>query len=242
MLVKIIENGLFGIITGKLSLTAESVGYWLLMLLAVVLSIAAGYFLGSINAAIIISTKKYNKDIRTLGSGNAGMTNMFRNFGKTGGLLTLFGDIAKTIVPICLGYLFFGYAGAYISGLFVVMGHCFPVYYRFKGGKGVLAMFAMMLVCDPPVFILMIIVFAIIAIGTRFVSMASVMTAIFTPLFIDLWYTIMYGDGATAGFRMPIAFLITVVIVARHAANLKRIMSREEPRIKMPWEKKKKDD
>ena len=102
-----------------------------------------------------------------------------------------------------------------------------------------LAMFAMMLVCDPPVFVLMLIVFAIIAIGTRFVSMASVMTAIFTPLFIDLWYTIMYGDGATAGFRMPIAFIITVVIVARHAANLKRIMAREEPRMKMPWEKNK---
>ena len=238
MLIKIIENGLFGIITEKLSLTAESLLFWLLMLLAVIFSMAAGYFLGSLNAAIIISTKKYKNDIRNHGSGNAGMTNMFRTFGKTGGFLTLFGDIAKTILPICFGYLFFGYAGAYISGLFVVMGHCFPIYYRFKGGKGVLAMFAMMLVCDPPVFLLMALVFAIIAIGTRFVSLASVMTAIFTPLFIDLWYTIMYGDGATAGFRMPIAFLITVVIVARHASNLKRIMAREEPRLRMPWEKK----
>jgi glycerol-3-phosphate acyltransferase PlsY len=238
MLIKIIENGLFGIITEKLSLTAESLWFWILMLLAVIFSMAAGYFLGSLNAAIIISRKKYKNDIRNHGSGNAGMTNMFRTFGKTGGFLTLFGDIAKTILPICFGYLFFGYAGAYISGLFVVMGHCFPIYYRFKGGKGVLAMFAMMLVCDPPVFLLMALVFAIIAIGTRFVSLASVMTAIFTPLFIDLWYTIMYGDGATAGFRMPIAFLITVVIVARHASNLKRIMAREEPRLRMPWEKK----
>lgn len=239
MLIKIIENGLFGIITEKLSLTAESFWFWLLMALAVVLSMTAGYFLGSVNAAIIISTKKYKSDIRNHGSGNAGMTNMFRTFGKTGGFLTLFGDVVKTILPICFGYLFFGYAGAYISGLFVVMGHCFPIYYRFKGGKGVLAMFAMMLVCDPPVFLLMLIVFAIIAIGTRFVSMASVMTAIFMPLFIDLWYTIMYGDGATAGFRMPIAFLITVVIVCRHIPNIKRIMNREEPRVKMPWEKKK---
>lgn len=240
MLVKIIENGLFGIITEKLSLTAESIWFWLLMMLAAILSMAAGYFLGSINAAIIISTKKYKTDIRTCGSGNAGMTNMFRTFGKTGGLLTLFGDVAKTVLPIFLGYLFFGYAGAYISGLFVVMGHCFPVYYRFKGGKGVLAMFAMMLVCDPPVFLLMLLVFAIIAIGTRFISMASVMTAIFAPLFIDLWYTIMYGDGATAGFRMPIAFLITVVVVCRHIPNIKRIMNREEPRVRMPWEKKEK--
>ena len=84
MLVKIIENGLFGIITEKLSLTAESIWFWLLMMLAAILSMAAGYFLGSINAAIIISTKKYKTDIRTCGSGYAGMTNMFRTFGKTG--------------------------------------------------------------------------------------------------------------------------------------------------------------
>ena len=80
MLIKIIENGLFGIITEKLSLTAESIWFWLLMALAVVLSMAAGYFLGSVNAAIIISTKKYKSDIRNHGSGNAGMTNMFRTF------------------------------------------------------------------------------------------------------------------------------------------------------------------
>ena len=148
MLIKIIENGLFGLITEKLSLTAESIWFWLLMALAVVLSMAAGYFLGSVNAAIIISTKKYKSDIRNHGSGNAGMTNMFRTFGKAGGFLTLFGDIAKTILPICFGYLFFGYAGAYISGLFVVMGHCFPIYYRFKGGKGVLAAATMILLLN----------------------------------------------------------------------------------------------
>ena len=100
-------------------------------------------------------------------------------------------------------------------------------------------MFAMMLMCDPPVFILMGIVFVIVAVGTRFISMSSVMTAIFMPLFIDLWYTIMFGDGSFAGIRMPIAFLITVTVVVMHIPNIKRIMNREEPRVKMPWEKKK---
>lgn len=233
-------GGLFGVICESLSLTAENIGYWLIMLLSVILCVAAGYLLGSVNAAIIISTKKYKSDIRTHGSGNAGMTNMFRTFGKTGGLLTLFGDLGKTLLPILLGYLFFSYPGSYIAGLFVVLGHCFPIYYKFKGGKGVLAMFVMMLACDPPVFLMMILVFAIVVIGTRFVSMSSVMAAFFMPIFINSWYAIMYGDGAVSGIRMPIAFLITLTVVVMHIPNLKRILNREEPKIKMPWEKKKK--
>lgn len=241
MLKEFLEGGgLFGVICESLSLTAENIGYWLFMLLSVILCVAAGYLLGSVNAAIIISTKKYKSDIRTHGSGNAGMTNMFRTFGKTGGLLTLFGDLGKTLLPILLGYLFFSYPGSYISGLFVVLGHCFPIYYKFKGGKGVLAMFVMMLACDPPVFLMMILVFAIVVIGTRFVSMSSVMAAFFMPIFINSWYAIMYGDGAVSGIRMPIAFLITLTVVVMHIPNLKRILNREEPKIKMPWEKKKK--
>ena len=241
MLKEFLEGGgLFGVICESLSLTAENIGYWLFMLLSVILCVAAGYLLGSVNAAIIISTKKYKSDIRTHGSGNAGMTNMFRTFGKTGGLLTLFGDLGKTLLPILLGYLIFSYPGSYIAGLFVVLGHCFPIYYKFKGGKGVLAMFVMMLACDPPVFLMMILVFAIVVIGTRFVSMSSVMAAFFMPIFINSWYAIMYGDGAVSGIRMPIAFLIALTVVVMHIPNLKRILNREEPKIKMPWEKKKK--
>ncbi len=240
MFDKIIQRGIYGIICEAFSFNAESIAYWLLLLLAVVLCIAAGYFLGSINAAIIISTKKYKDDIRRHGSGNAGMTNMFRTFGKTGGILTLVGDICKTVFPILIGYLILGHSGAYISGLFVVLGHCFPIYYKFKGGKGVLAMFTMILLCDWPVFLMMIAVFAIIIIGTRFVSMASVMAAFFMPIFIDTWYRIIYANGAVAGIRMPIAFLITLTVVLLHLPNLKRIMNREEPRVKMPWDKNKK--
>ena len=241
MLTKIIERGIFGILCESFSVTAENIGYWLMLLLAVALCIASGYLLGSINSAIIISTKKFGSDIRNHGSGNAGMTNMFRTFGKKGGFLTLFGDVAKTIAPIVLGYLFLGYDGSYLAGLFVVLGHCFPVYYKFKGGKGVLAMFAMMFMCDLPVFAMMIVVFAIILIGARLVSLASVMTAFLLPIFIDIWYTLIYGDGAAAGIRIPVAFLVTLTVVLLHIPNLKRIMNRQEPRVKMPWEKKKGD-
>jgi glycerol-3-phosphate acyltransferase PlsY len=86
----------------------------------------------------------------------------------------------------------------------------------------------------------MILIFAIIVIGTRFVSMASVMTAFFLPILINSWYTMMYSQGAVAGIRIPIACLITLTVCVMHIPNLKRIMNREEPRIKMPWDKKKK--
>ena len=238
MLETIIERGIFGVICEKNTLTAENLSYWLLMIAAVLLCVAAGYFIGSLNAAIIVSRSKYNSDIRTHGSGNAGMTNMFRTFGKTGGFLTLAGDLAKTALPVLLGYLFYGYKGSYIAGLFVVIGHCFPIYYKFKGGKGVLAAAVMMLLCDPLVFLLLIVVFAIILIGTRFVSMSSVVSAMMMPLFIRAVYAWAYGDGASAGIRIPIAMAITLIIVFMHRANLKRIYNREEPRIKMPWDKK----
>jgi glycerol-3-phosphate acyltransferase PlsY len=241
MLKDFLEGGaLFGILCESLSITAESIWYWIILLFTVLLCVAAGYMLGSVNAAIIISTKKYKSDIRNHGSGNAGMTNMFRTFGTTGGVLTLLGDMAKTVLPILLGYLLYSYPGSYLAGLFVVLGHCFPLYYKFKGGKGVLAMFVMMLVCEPPVFLLMLLIFAIIVIGTRFVSMASVMTAFFLPILINSWYTMMYSEGAVAGIRIPVAFLITLTVCVMHIPNLKRIMNREEPRVRMPWEKKKK--
>lgn len=242
MFEKIIERGLYGLICQSLSLDADSFYYWALMILAVLLCMAAGYLIGSLNAAIIISRSKFGSDIRTHGSGNAGMTNMFRTFGKKAGLLTLVGDLLKTAVPVMLGYLFLGYDGSYLAGLFVVLGHCFPIYYKFKGGKGVLAAAVMMLLCDPLVFLLLILVFAIMLIGTRFVSMSSVMAALMLPLFLRAVYAWAYGDGATAGIRIPIVMVITLIIVFMHRANLKRIYKREEPRVKMPWDKKKTDD
>lgn len=204
------------------------------------LTAVIAYLIGSFNMAILISKYHKSSDIREHGSGNAGMTNMFRTFGKSGGFLTLFGDLAKTVLPIIFGYAIFSYPGSYLAGLFVVLGHCFPLYYKFKGGKGVLAMFVMMLVCEPPVFLLMILIFAIVVIGTRFVSMASVMTAFFLPITINSWYALMSGNGAVAGIRIPVAFLITLTVCVMHIPNLKRIMNREEPRIKMPWDKKQK--
>lgn len=214
-----------------------------ILLFSVLLCIAAGYLLGSLNSALIVSKFVFHDDIRKYGSGNAGMTNMFRTYGKKGGFLTLAGDSLKTILAVLLGFLLLpGDIGAYIAGLFCVLGHTFPLYYRFKGGKGVLTAAVMLLMLDLPTFGFTILVFAIILVGTKMVSLASIMSALFMPLWLNISYTVILGEGAAAGLRLPIAFLITVFVIFMHRENFKRIQNRTEPKIRLPWEKKKKDN
>ena len=116
-----------------------------LLFAALLLAAICGYLLGSVNPAIIIGRLIYKKDIRKLGSGNAGMTNVMRNFGKKSAALTLICDIAKGLIAVLLGRLLFILLapassldyGAYIGAVSAVAGHMFPVYFGFKGGKGV---------------------------------------------------------------------------------------------------------
>ena len=98
---------------------------------------AAGYVLGNFQTAILISKRAFHDDVREHGSGNAGTTNMIRVFGMKPGIVTFIGDCAKAIAGVLLGRLIMGTLGGYIAGLFVIVGHCWPVFAGFRGGKGV---------------------------------------------------------------------------------------------------------
>ncbi len=236
-LTNIIENGLWGIWATNRGVTGTA---FMLELLAVCLICAAeGYFIGSISPAIVISKRLFGRDIRECGSGNAGMTNMFRVYGKKGGLLTLLGDALKTVLSTVIGYLVYGYVGAWLSGLFCVLGHIFPVYYKFKGGKGVLVTAILLLLTDWPVFVIGLLIFAMVLAVSEMVSVASVMAAITMPLFLHEIYAVFYSDGAVAGIRLPIAIGIAVIIVIKHIPNLKRVMDGTENKFVMPWNRKK---
>ena len=210
-----------------------------LVLALCLLGCVAVYFLGSLNSAVIISKGLYKKDVRELGSGNAGMTNMFRSFGKKAGLLTLVCDFAKTALSVCIGYFFYGFGGAYLAGLFCMLGHMFPLYYHFKGGKGMLVCSFTLLLTDWPVFVIGLVIFIGVLLFSRMVSLGSVMAALTMPLFLYEWYNIMGGDGALTGIRFPIAVLMTVCVIAAHIPNIKRIYAGTEPKITFPWEKEK---
>ena len=148
-----------------------------LVILGVLVSIIIPYLLGSLNFAIIISAKQYKQDIRSFGLKNAGMTNMMRTYGKKAAGLTLIGDALKAIVACAVGYLMLGYIGCYIAGLFCVIGHMFPVFYKFKGGKGVVTGAMAILMGDPITFAIILLIFIIIVAFTRYISLGSIMSA-----------------------------------------------------------------
>lgn len=242
----------FGIISNAISgHSYSSAANVALILLGCLAAAAIGYFLGSINFAVIIS-RRHNDDIRRHGSGNAGMTNMLRTYGKGAGALTFAGDFLKGVAAVLIarftvsfptldGVVVFGQyssaaipegtvygifpLGAYIAALFAVIGHTFPVYYRFRGGKGVaVTAGAILALSFPPyVFLAVMFVFALVLLATKMVSLASLIAAMVYPIFLNR----IEGPGLSNIF----ALLIAAIVVFNHRENIKRMLRQEEPKI-----------
>lgn len=214
---------------------------WLFIMSMVLIAIA-GYLLGSINTAIIISKKKFGKDIRESGSGNAGTTNMMRTYGKLAGIATFAGDILKAVVSVYLGMFLCGTMGAYIGGFTCILGHMFPVYYHFKGGKGVAVAAVMILITEPTVFLMVAGTFLILLLSTKYVSLASIAAAGLYPMML---YNFMVTKYGYSDFRAIIALIIGILIIFMHRSNIKRLREGKENKInlkKKPKEKKKAED
>ena len=154
---------------------------YLFIAVAALLVIGA-YLLGSVNFAIYISKAAYHKDIRDYGSKNAGMTNMMRTFGTKAAAMVLLGDIMKAVISVTVSMLICGIDIAYIAGIFCIIGHCFPVFYKFRGGKGFATAAGMVLAAEPLVFLICLIIFVLIVATTKFISAGSIMAAPFFPL------------------------------------------------------------
>ena len=234
-------KGIFWSIFGEQPTQTSLIAY----AVAILLCMIVGYLLGSINSAIVVSKLKYKQDIRDYGSKNAGMTNMFRVYGKTGGLLTLAGDFAKTLIAVLFaeilignGVFYIGGEGAYVAGFFCMLGHIFPIYYKFKGGKGVLVTASTLLLVEPVVFAMIFIIFAVIFLGSKMVSLASVMSALLLPVILDSYYKVMMGEGSAGAIKMIIIFLTAGIVVFMHRANIKRIYNGEESKMELFKKKK----
>jgi glycerol-3-phosphate acyltransferase PlsY len=203
-------------------LTGDSAA--ILCLVAALLCVAVPYLLGSINPAILISKIFYRDDVRLHGSGNAGTTNMLRTYGKKAAVGTVLFDFGKAIVATLIGRLLWGEIGQAIAGFFVGFGHMFPIYYRFRGGKGV-ACFAMVaLVISPLTFLGIFFTFVIVLVGTRYVSLASVMAALMFPMFMNAF-------ASDLALAVAMAILAAVFVVGLHVPNLRRLWANEEPKL-----------
>ena len=226
--------------------------YYITFLAFILISMTAAYLLGSINSAIIVSKVLYRDDIRKHGSGNAGMTNMLRTYGGKAALLTLLGDLLKTALAIVITAIFFGfnYVGlistgdgfCYMAGLFAVIGHVFPVYYGFKGGKGVLATAVTALILAPIPFAILFALFAAIVASSRYVSLASVSAAVLLPIALRGYFAVVFPGAGTPGIMSLCAIIIAILIVWCHRENLKRISNRTENKISFGKKNKKKND
>ena len=199
-----------------------------------VVSALIPYLLGSINSAVIISRVRYGDDIRRHGSGNAGMTNMLRTYGKGAAAATLLGDVLKTAIGVSLASCLMSVQlGGWIAGLFCMIGHVFPVYYGFKGGKGVLcAATAIGLLSWEALVILMLLFVGVVAMS-KYVSLGSILAAGMLPIIIN-FLNAMKQTGGINGF---ISIAMALFVIWCHRSNIKRIQNRTEN--KLSFKKKK---
>lgn len=200
--------------------------WWKWLIVAVL-----AYLIGSINPAIIVCRKSMGCDIRKLGSGNAGSTNAFRTMGTKRALAVMTGDILKTMLAALVGQLIFGWmnldagaAGRLLGGLFAMVGHIFPVYYKFKGGKGVVATGITMLMFDLRLFLIAFSIFLITAFLTRYVSLGSILAVISLAILTTLFYP--------GKFFYIIAISITAaLIIFMHRGNIVRLVKGTESKF-----------
>ncbi len=209
--------------------TETGLGFFVLVTGAFLVMTILPYLLGSLNFAIVISKAFYGQDIRSFGSGNAGMTNMLRTYGKKAAALTLVSDAAKAVISIMIGRVLFGIIGAYVAGLACILGHIFPVFYKFKGGKGVVTAAITILMTDWKVGLVLLLMFVILVGFTRFISLGSVMCALIYPLLLDRIN--MLERIPAPKLVMLFSIAITVLIVAKHASNIKRLIEGTESKV-----------
>ena len=210
------------------------------MLITAVVTVIAAYLIGSINFAVIFAKHFLKKDVRELGSGNAGATNVLRNAGLLPGILTFVCDALKGFLAAGLGKLVFQYIsntdgavwalpiyGAYLCGLACMLGHVFPVFFQFKGGKGVATSVGIFAVCCPIAIILGLTVFAIVVAVSKMVSLGSLIATVTVVVLSIAFY------DSSAGI-LPQAVLcigMGALVFLKHAENIKRLLSGTESKI-----------
>ncbi len=207
------------------------------MVLACILTIVSAYLLGSINTSIILSKAKKN-DIRTHGSGNAGATNVLRVMGKAAAALVVIGDAVKAFIAVGVAALIGKWLGIlypqtlvlkYLAVTFVVIGHDFPLYFGFRGGKGIVTSVAIIFALDWRLGIMVLGTGVLCIVLTRFVSLGSLVGCVIFPLFcIAMHMDALFSYEAAV--IIPALFL-GALGVWRHMSNIKKLMSGTEHKI-----------
>jgi len=219
--------------------------------IAIVFAVGA-YLIGSINTSVLLSKHFYGEDVRDSGSGNAGATNMLRNYGVGIAVLTLVCDILKGVIPVILVALIdpliadnFSDSSVFVGNLrcivalCIVLGHVFPVWFGFRGGKGVATSLGVILALNWQIGLIILVIALLIMAFSRYVSLGSVTAALVYP-FIVITYTLASGEKLSDNIvYLAMAFALALLVIAKHHANIKRLRNGTENKL---FSKKKKSE
>ena len=198
------------------------------------------YLIGSINFSIIISKKMAGFDVREKGSGNAGTTNMLRSVGKKAAAITLVCDILKGVVSIVMAIIIGNISKnldkellLQIAGIAVVLGHTFPIFFGFKGGKGVATSLGVLLMSNWQIGLICLVFALVLMALTRMVSLGSCAAAVLFPvltLFINQHYTVL-TDGKNGNVYFIYSVILAIIVLYNHRENIKRILNGTENKL-----------
>ena len=229
---------------------------WNLILRTAATAVVA-YLIGSLNPAILITRAFTRKDIRTMGSGNAGFTNVLRSVGTVPAVITIVCDLLKGIIAVLFGWWLFSTMpvtndvapveyvkyGGYLAGMFTIIGHSFPLYFGFKGGKGVVTTAAMMLVVDWRVFLICFSAFLIVFAITKIISLGSIVGSALYPVATCLIlyfgeYLPSIGTPDELRFRFVMistafAAVVAAMVIIMHRENINRLINGQEKRLRV---------
>ena len=192
-----------------------------------ILSAVIGYLLGCIPCGVLIAKFYGHMDIRKTGSGNSGTTNVLRTLGWAPSLLTLAGDCIKGVLAALIGRWLGGETGMLAGSLFAVLGHDFPVFMKFKGGKGIATSLGVSLVICPVVALLLTAIVIVIVAVTRIMSAATLAVSLAYPVLTWL----LLPEGANPALRIGFAVLLMILSFFCHRSNLRRLFRGEENKL-----------
>lgn len=209
------------------------------MAIYIVVGIMA-YLIGSINFSVLISKKMAGFDVREKGSGNAGTTNMLRSVGKKAAAITLVCDILKGVISIVIAIIVGNIAKnldrellLQIAGIAVVLGHTFPIFFGFKGGKGVATSLGVLLMSNWQIGLICLVFAVVLMALTRMVSLGSCAAAVLFPvltLFINQHYTVL-TDGKSGRVYFIYSVILAIIVLYNHRSNIKRILNGTENKL-----------
>lgn len=211
------------------------------MIIYILMAIIA-YCIGSVNFSVIFSRKFAGFDVREKGSGNAGSTNMLRSVGKKAAAITLVCDILKGIIAIAISIIIGNIVSdtnkellLQIAGIAVVLGHTFPVFFEFKGGKGVATSLGILLMSNWQIGLICLVFALVLMALTRMVSLGSCAAAVLFPvltLFINNNYTVL-TEGKSGNVYFIYSLILAMIVLYNHRENIKRLLNGTENKLNL---------